>query len=577
MTVLRTDRITSAATPEDRRRLEAACKILRTAFPGYADRIDALPRLLAAVHEREFSIIILTLEDSSLKPRAVALVHHHADLGYAWLDILATATDLRAGGHGSALYQALREHLGELGVRGLFMDVPPDDPAKVHDPALLPANRARLRFYERFGARPIVGTDYDGPPPLGQDYDPPFLVFDGLGRTESLGRDAARAMVKAILIRRYDWEDDHPYVAEIVASFTDDPVRLRDPVYVKPNTRVAGVIPFDVVATEEHRIHHVREKGYIERPARVSAVLSGLEGLPFRRVAPERAPDACITAVHDPEFVTYLKTICAGLPEGETVYPYVFPVRRADRKPTELWLRAGYYCIDTFTPLSRSAYLAARGAVDVAWTGAGKLLAGDRLAYALCRPPGHHAEPALFGGFCYFNNAAIAAKRLAERGPVAMLDIDYHHGNGAQVIFWKDPTVLTVSIHGHPNEAYPYFSGFDDEVGEGAGAGMNLNLPQFGGLDDDGYMAVLAEALARIREFSPWALVVGLGFDLMKGDPTGAFNVSANGMARIGTAINALDLPVLVVQEGGYALPNLRRGARKFFVALGAARAGAGL
>jgi acetoin utilization deacetylase AcuC-like enzyme/GNAT superfamily N-acetyltransferase len=570
MTVLRTDRITSAATPEDRRRLGEACNILRAAFPGYADRIDALPRLLASVHEREFSIIILTLEDSNLKPRAVALVHHHADLGYAWLDILATATDLRSGGHGSALYQALREHLGEMGVRGLFMDVPPDDPAKVKDPALLPANRARLRFYERFDARPIVGTDYDGPPPLGQDYDPPFLVFDGLGRTEFLSRDAARAMVKAILVRRYDWKEDHPYVAEIAASFTDDPVLLRPPVYIKPNGRVTGVIPFDVVATEEHRIHHVREKGYIERPARVSAVLGGLEGLPFRRVAPERAPDACITAVHDPEFVTYLKTICAELPEGETVYPYVFPVRRADRKPAALWLRAGYYCIDTFTPLSRSAYLAARSAVDVSWTGAGKLLSGDRLAYALCRPPGHHAEPALFGGFCYFNNAAIAAKRLGERGPVAMLDIDYHHGNGAQVIFWTDPSVLTVSIHGHPNEAYPYFSGFDDEVGEGAGAGTNLNLPQLGGLDDDGYMVVLEQALARIREFKPWALVVGLGFDLMKGDPTGAFNVTANGMARIGAAIHDLDLPVLVVQEGGYALPNLRRGARKFFAALGA-------
>jgi acetoin utilization deacetylase AcuC-like enzyme/GNAT superfamily N-acetyltransferase len=570
--IVRIDRISSTATPEHGRRLAAACDILRTAFPAYSDRIAALPGLLSAVHERDFSLIILTLEDARLRPRAVALVHYHADLAYGWLDILATADSARGGGYGGALYQAVGEHLRELGARGLFMDVPSDDPTKLTDPAILPENRARLRFYEAFGARPIIGTDYDGPPPLGQDYDPPYLVFDGLGLDEPLPLEDARAMVRAILIRRYDWEADHPYVARIAESFVDDPVKLRPNRYQRKAPISASLTPFTVVAGEGHRIHHVRERGYVERPARVDAVLAGLAGLPVRRVAPDHVEDSVITRVHDADYATYLETICTSLPERETVYPYVFPVRRPDRKPHALWLRAGYYCIDTFTPLSRQAFAAAREAVDVAATGAARVLAGERLVYALCRPPGHHAERALFGGFCYFNNSAIAARILADRGKVAMLDIDYHHGNGAQSIFWDEPDVLTVSIHGHPNEAYPYFSGFDDETGEGAGAGFNLNLPLSGAVNDDAYLATLGVALERLRAHAPWVIVLGLGFDIMKGDPTGDFQISPEGMGRIGEAVASLGVPVLVVQEGGYTLPNLRRGARALFAALATRR-----
>ena len=573
MSILRVDRIESGGTPEDRRRLAAACDVLRSAFPAYADRIDALPRYLGAVHEREFSIHILTLEGARLRPRAVAVVHYHADRGYAWLDLLAAASGERRGGYGGALYQALREHLRELGARGLFMDVPPDDPGSVRDPSVLPGNRARLRFYERFGARPIAGTHYEVPPPHEHDYDPPFLVFDGLDQKAPLPLEPVRAMVRAIFVRRYGWAPHDPYVDAVVASFTDDPVRLRAPRYQRKPKISPGVRPFTVIASDEHLIHHIRERGYVERPARVGAVLSGLEGLPFTRVRPPRADDAVITAVHDPDYVDYLKTVCQGLPERETVYPYVFPVRRPESKPRELWLRAGYYCIDTFTPLSRSAWTAARAAVDCAVAGAQDLLAGEALVYALCRPPGHHAEGALFGGFCYFNNAAIAAKILAARGPVATLDIDYHHGNGTQMIFWRDPSVLTCSIHGHPNDAYPYFSGFDDEVGDGPGEGTNFNLPLAEGTDDDAYLGALEPVLARIADHRPWALVVSLGFDLMRGDPTGDFDISVDGLGRIGEAIGRLGLPILVVQEGGYALPNLRRGARAFFAALGLAAA----
>src|SRR5262249_44033026 len=146
------------------------------------------------------------------------------------------------------------------------------------------------------------------------------------------------------------------------------------------------------------------------------------------------------------------------------------------RPPRDLAIRAGYYCIDTFTPLNRNAWPAARRAVDCTLTAAHALVTGTRLAYALVRPPGHHAEHSAFGGFCYLNNAAIAANYLAEHGRIAILDIDYHHGNGQQEIFYRRSDVLTVSIHGHPSFAYPYFTGFPSETGEGEGRRVNLNF-----------------------------------------------------------------------------------------------------
>ena len=154
-------------------------------------------------------------------------------------------------------------------------------------------------------------------------------------------------------------------------------------------------------------------------------------------------------------------------------------------------MRAGYYCIDTFTPISRNAYPAARRGVDCALTAARELLAGRRIAYALVRPPGHHAERRSFGGFCYFNNNAIAAQYLTAYGRVAILDIDYHHGNGQQDIFYRRSDVLTVSIHGHPGFAYPYFSGFKEECGEGEGEGFNLNLPLPEAVDGAAYRKAL--------------------------------------------------------------------------------------
>lgn len=254
-----------------------------------------------------------------------------------------------------------------------------------------------------------------------------------------------------------------------------------------------------------------------------------------------------------------------GIP-FERCHPHPAPLPH--RLPRNFEMRAGYFCIDTSTPLTNAVYPAARRAVD-ATLSAAKLVRSAAVpwCYAVVRPPGHHAEHRAFGGFCYFNNAAVAAHYLSDSGrTVAILDIDHHHGNGMQDIFYERADVLTVSIHGHPEETYPFFAGFDDERGRGPGEGFNRNYPIRPGVDDAGYLTVLARALRRVAAFKPDYLIVSLGVDIMKGDPTGHFFVTGDGMRRIGDAIGRTRYPTLIVQEGGYNLANLRRGVREFLL-----------
>lgn len=301
-------------------------------------------------------------------------------------------------------------------------------------------------------------------------------------------------------------------------------------------------------------------------PSRATLIREALEasGMPLELVPPREQPTTLIAETH--AYFGFLRDVADTLSPDAIIYPDVFPVRRIARLPRTHAALAGYYCFDTGTPLTRNVYLAAKGAVDIALTGA-ELLPAEGLVYALCRPPGHHAEREVFGGYCYFNNPAIAAKHLAQSGRVAILDIDYHHGNGTQDVFYERGDVLTVSIHGDPEQVYPYFSGFADERGAGLGEGANLNLPLPPGASVETFLAALDTALTAIRNFAPHALVLAVGFDTCHGDPAGSFAIHTRHYPAIASRIAAMGLPTLIVQEGGYNTEKLGRNAVAFLQA----------
>jgi acetoin utilization deacetylase AcuC-like enzyme len=207
---------------------------------------------------------------------------------------------------------------------------------------------------------------------------------------------------------------------------------------------------------------------------------------------------------------------------------------------------------DLSAPILEGTYRATLGSVNCALSGAEAIQRGERAAFALCRPPGHHAGKSNCGGYCYLNNAAVAANWLSDTGKVAILDIDYHAGNGTQDIFYERGDVLTLSIHAAPDFEYPSYNGYADETGAGQGAGLHRNFPLPAGTDDTHYLSALDEALDLIQSFSPVFLVISAGMDLYAGDPLGTFKISRDGIWEIGTRIASLRLPTLIVMEGGY-------------------------
>jgi len=573
--MFRIRQIYDVTTPINAAAVAQVQEMLVHQFPGLvAEDAARVPAMLRDPFRFRFRAVLLVAERATDKLRGFALLLHAPDLHFSYLEYISAAPGATGGGVGGALYERVRHEAQALGSVGLFFECLPDDPALSPDAEIRKQNAARLRFYERYGAYPIAGTAYATP--LGEgDTDPPFLVYDSLGRVEPLGRDVARSMVRAILERKYGDVCPAEYVEMVVESFQDDPVRLRDPRYMIPGpgeVPARAAVPgrgIALVVNSGHAIHHVRERGYVESPVRIPSILEEITraGL-FEEIRVRHFGEQHLEAIHARDYLDYLKRACANVPPGKSVYPYVFPVRNAARPPRELPLRAGYFCIDTFTPLNQNAYLAARGAVDCALTCAEKVLEGYCLAYALVRPPGHHAERRSFGGFCYFNSAAAAAHYLSRFGRVALLDVDYHHGNGAEDIFGEREDVLTVSLHGHPRHTYPYFSGFEDEVGRGPGKGFNVNIPMPEGLDGARYREYLSRALRAVRRFDPRYLVLALGLDPAKGDPTGSFTLGARDFRENGRRIGALGVPTVVVQEGGYRTRSLGTNARSFFEGL---------
>jgi len=561
--------------PLNKRAIAQVQTILGEQFDPIPEKdITSIPEKLANPLKYRFRSVLFVAEGNRGQVKGFAFLLHEPELNFCFLDYISAAKQVTGRGIGGALYARVRQEAASLKTIGIFMECLPDDLKLSKDPEKLKQNKARLKFYENYGARPIVNTAYETPVKEDED-NPPYLVFDDLGQNKALKPEPTREIVRAILERKYSDYCPPDYIQKVVYSFKDNPIQLRSPKYRRKETPASNLmeVPPDkripVIVNDKHEIHHIKERGYVEAPIRIRTILKELDKSKIFEIGTvTHYSEKYIHAVHDKEYITYFKKVCENLESGKSVYPYVFPIRNNARQPKELPIRAGYYCIDTFTPLNHNAYLAAKRAVDCAMTAADQILEGGRISYALVRPPGHHAERKAFGGFCYFNSNAIAANYLSGYGKVAVLDIDYHHGNGQQNIFYKRNDVLTISIHGHPRFAYPYFSGFADEKGEGPGEGYNINFPQPEQLDGEKYREILQLALKNIKKFQPNFLVVALGLDPAKGDPTGTWSLKASDFEQNGRMIGALKIPVVVIQEGGYNNMNLGINTRSFFTGL---------
>ena len=294
-----------------------------------------------------------------------------------------------------------------------------------------------------------------------------------------------------------------------------------------------------------------------ERPERAERLLAAARDGGHALIACAGFGPEPVAAVHDAGYLEFLETAHARwqeLPEASPeVVPNAHPGRWPATRPRAIVGQVGYYMTDTACPLTAGTWRAAKGAADCAVDAARAVLAGERAAYALCRPPGHHAFADMAGGFCYLDNSAVAAQYLrGTMARVAILDVDVHHGNGIQDIFWRRGDVLFVSIHADPADYYPFFWGHAHEQGEGDGAGATLNLPLAVGSGEETYMEALDRALAAIRAFAPDGLVVALGLDAFEGDPLQGLAITTPGFAGIAAAIAGLGLPTVLVQEGGY-------------------------
>ncbi|AVS96149.1 histone deacetylase family protein [Paracidovorax avenae] len=305
-----------------------------------------------------------------------------------------------------------------------------------------------------------------------------------------------------------------------------------------------------------------------EKPDRADYVEARLRQQGYALRAPDTDSQAVLARVHAPRYLRFLQDAWPqwlsldARNAGVQPFPSVWPVRtlRDDVEPENFVARLGLYSMDNGSPLSEGTWAAAKAGADAAASAAAAVAAGARAAFCCTRPPGHHAGPDFMGGYCFLNNAAVAAQWLLDAGTarcVAVLDVDYHHGNGTQSIFYERSDVMCISIHGDPRTEYPFYLGHADETGAGPGAGFNFNIPLPAGTAFPDWLGALDRACTRVVECGAQALVVPLGLDTFEGDPISRFTLSSPDFIEVGARLAGLGLPTVFVLEGGYAAAEL--------------------
>ena len=300
----------------------------------------------------------------------------------------------------------------------------------------------------------------------------------------------------------------------------------------------------------------------LENPGRAETLLRAALAAGLKQEEPDDCGMKPIAAVHTERYLTFLENIHARwqrIPGASPdVLPNVHPDTRDVVYPASAVGQVGYHVFDGAAPITATTWDSARWSAACAVHAAKDVMGGAPSCYALARPPGHHATRDMAGGFCYLNNSAIAAEVLrGQHDRVAILDVDVHHGNGTQNIFYDRDDVLTVSLHVDPIRFYPFFWGAANELGEGAGAGFNLNIPLSRGTADADYLVALNKALEKIVTFSPSAIVIALGLDAFEGDPFAGLALTTDGFGRVAEQIASMNLPTVLVQEGGYPCKQL--------------------
>ncbi len=312
-----------------------------------------------------------------------------------------------------------------------------------------------------------------------------------------------------------------------------------------------------LVYNHQYEVFNGQREVHQDQPQRLEKLLESLAQGGYDYGETECVvPRHVLSVIHDNDYLTFLQCASEQVKSGDILFPSIFTHKKPESK--NILAQLGYYSNDMYTPLHHNSYNAALASASVAYDCAQLLLANQsKFSYAVCRPSGHHAGKRTMSGYCFLNNAAVAAQTLVQSGKVAILDVDFHHGNGTQEIFYDRSDVLTVSIHADPQVKFPFYAGFAQESGVNKGEEFNLNIPLPLGTNNDQYHIALQNALRNIKAFNPSYLVLSLGFDTHEADPIGGFLLTTDYYTKMALTIKAMEYPIVVVQEGGYKVETL--------------------